>query len=229
MRGRLPAASTSSWSSGSPRPAARLVTSEMPSTSRPPPGRRSPRARWTSRPGRRRGCRPSGSRPGSRTAVRATGVDALGRSTDRSRGPGAQPGRVQIGEVDELGADERRRQVRLRWSRISTGSPTCTPDAQCRRTRWSGSTVRQPAAAATRTPCTTALDAATLVQMGATEKGEHPPPGDGDRPQPPGMALDRGRREAGQLGRRQCRRAAGPRASTAGTQPEPSTMATSCR
>ena len=60
-RPRAPPAWESGWSE---MPAARLVTSEMPRTSSPPGGPRSPRARSTSRRGRRRGAWPSATSAG---------------------------------------------------------------------------------------------------------------------------------------------------------------------
>ena len=85
---------------------------------------------------------------------------------------------------------------------------------------------RAPVAAAVRTPCATGADPAALVQVGAAEQHQRPLVADRDRPDSAGMALHRGRREAGQ-GRDVEVRGGRPSRSAAGSQPEPMTRATS--
>ena len=129
------------------------------------------------------------------------GIDAFGDRRIDLVHQGAQPGRVHVGEVDELGADERRPpgQVEVvpdqhRIAHLQAGPQRAARVGQDHRAAAGGG--RDP------DPVDDRLDASTLVQVRATQKGEYPPPGDGDRTQPPSMALDRGRPESGQLGRR---------------------------
>src|ERR1700733_13693257 len=112
---------------------------------------------------------------GGRLVVRAGkhGVHALGEGRVVPPRQVAQPSRVRLGEVGEprrvpggdrpgqrgaAGGVRGERRVRFRWSLISTGCPTAyaglTPPAALVST-----TVRQPAAIAVRTPCTTVCGA----------------------------------------------------------------------
>ena len=71
-------------------------------------------------------------------------------------------------------------------------------------------TVRQPAAAAVRTPCTTGVDAVALVEVGAPEQHEHAAVADRDRPDRAAVPVRRRRDEPGQVGHRDLVRAASP-------------------
>ena len=94
------------------------------------------------------------------------------------------------------------RAVRFRWSDTSTGWPTCMP-SRSPPAALVRITVRQPAAAATRTPVRDGVGAAALVQVGAAEQDEHLPAAEGERPDHPGVP-GRGRRgEPRQVGHRQ--------------------------
>ena len=88
-------------------------------------------------------------------------------------------------------------------------------------------TVRQPAAAAVRTPCTTGVDAVALVEVGAAEQHQHVrSPTGTDRIVPPCPATAGGTKPGSSaIG---ISAAGAPMTSAAGRQPEPSTTATSC-
>ena len=197
----MPASSTSSWLSGSPEmPAARLVTRLMPSTSMP-----ASRAAIASsvvliptRSPRWRG--PCRSRPGSRSAGRGTGRRRPRRGSGRPRGTaraagwsrgrsGRRSSRPRSGDVP----------VRLMWSVISTGVPG--DQVSFRPPQPLVSTIaRQPAAAAVRIGWTTARDALALVEVGAAEEDQQVLVTGADAADLPGVAGDRGRVEAGQVG-----------------------------
>ena len=129
-------------------------------------GRRWPRARSTCRRGRRPSSRPCGSRPASRSAGRADPRYTPSGRSGRRCGPARAGGGVEVGQVDEARRERRRRvgpvsgdrPVRLMWSLISTGWPT----AHSRRSEPAplvSTTVRHPAAAATRTAWATTAPA----------------------------------------------------------------------
>ena len=141
-----PAAITSAASSGTGlMPAARLVASEMPSTSIPT-WRAAIASSTVDMPTRSApivaamrisaGVSKCGPWKPEVHALRQVGVDGAGEV--------AQPGAVEVGQVDER-ATERRgglapvsgdRPVRLMWSLISTGWPTDHSAAQRTRRRW---------------------------------------------------------------------------------------------
>src|SRR5204862_3614042 len=124
------------------------------------------------------------------------------------------------------GPDSGDRPVRLRWSLISTGSPTLSPGLMPPAALVS-TTARQPAATAVRTPCTTTAgdspsyrwtrprNTRTRTVPAVTERTVGACPGTVEAGNPPSSA-------SGRSG------AAGPIAPAVGDQPEPSTTAASC-
>ncbi len=214
-----PAASTSSWSSGSPViPAARLVTSETPNTSRP-----SARAAIASSTVDM----PTRSAPSPRSIRISAGVSKCGPGsaayTPSSRrrvglpGQRPQPRRVEVGEVDEPGADQRRAggQVEVVGDqhRLAGPHPLAQP---------AGRVGEHHGPAAGRGGDPDAVrhggGAATLVQVGAAEEDQRAVAADGQRADRAAVPL-RGRRgEPGQLRRPAPRRPGCP----ARPRPEPS-------
>ena len=172
VRGGRPAARTSAWSSGSREmPAARLVTREMPSTSRPA-CRAAMASSAVDMPTR---CPPRIARHphlGGRLVLRAAElhVDALGeagstsRHSARSRGEYRSVRSTNVGALERRGAGEvdvvadQHRRARARHAGSRPPQPLVS------------TSTRQPAAAAVRTPCTTAPHAAALVEVGAAPK-----------------------------------------------------------
>ena len=122
----------------------------------------------------------------------------LGSTARRER---AQPAAVEVGEVDEVAPARASVAVRLRWSAISTGWPGAQAGAQ------PAAAVGQhddPAAGRGRGPHAVhdRVDAAALVEVRAAEEHQHASPTGIDRADPPGVAGDGRRREAGQVGHR---------------------------
>ncbi len=184
-------------------PAARLVTSEMPSTSAP-----ASRAAMASSVGGHAdqvaADRPDHADLGRRLVVRAgeLDVDALLQGGVDLLAQRAQPRRVQVGEVDEVGADDRRgrRQV----------------DVVADQHRLAGAHARAQAAAAVGQHDGLAAggdggtdavrdggDAAALVEVGAAEEDQGALVADPVRADLAAVARDGRRREAGQLGDRE--------------------------
>ena len=149
-------------------PAARLVTSEMPSTSSPA-SRAAMVSSVVDMPTRSPpSTRPSGPRPASRTAGRGTGRRRPRAARGRPRGR-ASRSRREYASVRSMNVAPRPAgvaPVRLMWSLISTGVPGA--QSRLRPPQPLVSTIiSAPAAAAVRTPCTTGVDPAALVEVGA--------------------------------------------------------------
>ena len=213
-----PAASTSSWLSGSPViPAARLVTSEMPSTSMPA-SRAAIASSVVDMPTRSPPIAPDHPDLGRRLVVRPgeLHVDALVEAGLDLPAQRAQPGRVEVGQVDEVRAVDR----------ASAGEVDVVADQHRRAGRPApvepAAAVGQhddPAAGRGRGPHAVhdRGDAAALVEVGAAEEdqqacGRPPHP---DRADLAGVALRRpaARSRAGRWWRSRPRpRRAGPTA-----------------
>ena len=156
------------------------------------------------------------------------GVDALGERAGRPRGRARAAARLYRSDRStNCGPTSGERPVRLRWSEISTRSPSpyagSSPPAALVST-----TVGRRAATAVRTPCTTTDEVVALV-------GVHPAEEDQDLQRSRSAPTGRFRRGPRPTAREAPDRSSAPRprpspsASAAALQPEPSTTAASCR